>query len=413
MTAATAAVQPGAEPSAVTHTAPKPPRVLSVDILRGLTIALMILVNTPGDGRVAYHQLDHIPWNGWTITDLVFPTFLFLVGCSIVFALQGRIQRGEHKHKLALKIVKRAALIFAIDLILSAMPKFQYTHLRIYGVLTRIAVVYLVCGLTFLYVRKIRTLLGITAVCLVVYWILMRFVPTPGLGHPTVDFPILDPDKNLGAWLDRHIMAFLQRTIHTGHLYEKTRDPEGVLSTIPSLGTCFLGCCTALWMRRPGLSLKMNRLYLLGFGVVSIVLGKLWNPYLPINKKVWTSSYVLFCAGIAMVLLGLLSLLVDEPSWKDRPKWMHATAWPWLVFGSNAIFAYAIADVWEMIFNFWHFQDPNRPGRTYGLFHWGYIHTVAMHGSTANTSLVYSLMYVALCFFSTWLLWRKKIFLKV
>ncbi len=339
---ATAATQPLAT-AAVPKVHVKPGRIVSADILRGLTIALMILVNTPGDGRVAYHQLDHIPWNGWTITDLVFPTFLFLVGCSIVFALQGRLERGESRGAMAKKIVRRAALIFAIDLFLSAMPKFQYTHLRIYGVLTRIAVVYLVVGLTFLYVRRIRPLLAITGVCLVAYWILMRYVPTPGFGHPTIDFPILDPDKNLGAWLDRHIMAFLQRTIHTGHLYEKTRDPEGVLSTIPSLGTAFLGCCTALWMRRPGMTLQKNRLYLMGFGVCSIILGKLWNPFLPINKKVWTSSYVLFCAGIAMVLLGALSLLVDVPSWKGRPRWMHAAAWPWLVLGSNAIFAYAIA----------------------------------------------------------------------
>ena len=409
----TAIAQPVAHVAAGSHTVTKPPRVLSIDILRGLTIALMILVNTPGDGRVAYHQLDHIPWNGWTITDLVFPTFLFLVGCSIVFALQGRLERGESRRSLALKIVRRAALIFAIDLFLSIMPTFHYTRLRIYGVLTRIAVVYLVVALTFLFTRRIRVLLGITAVCLIAYWILMRFVPTPGLGHPGIDFPILDPDKNLGAWLDRHIMAFLQRTIHTGHLYERTRDPEGVLSTIPSFGTAFLGCCTALWMRRPELTLVKNRLYLLGMGVVSIFLGELWNPYLPINKKVWTSSYVLFCAGIAMILLSLLSTLVDTPRWPQRHRVLHAAAKPWLIFGSNAIFAYVIADVWEMIFNFFHFPDPTRPGRTMGLFRWGYLHTAAAHGSTPNTSLVYSLAFVALCFFSTWLLWRKKIFLKV
>ena len=317
---------------------------------------------------------------------------------------------------MAVKIVRRAALIFAIDLILSSMPKFQYTHLRIYGVLTRIAVVYMVVALTFLFVRRIRALLGITAVCLIAYWILMRFVPTPGLGHPVYDFPILDPDKNLGAWLDRHIMDFLQRTIHTGHLYEKTRDPEGVLSTIPSLGTAFLGCCTALWMRRPGLPLIKNRLYLLGTGVFFIVLGELWNPFLPINKKVWTSSYVLFCAGIAMILLSLVSMLVDDsPNWPRRHPVLRALAWPWLVFGSNAIFAYAIADVWLMIFNFFQFPNPNRPGRTMGLWGWGYQHFIGWFGgvSTANTSLVYSLAFVSLCFFSTWLLWRKKIFLKV
>ncbi len=259
-------------------------------------------------------------------------------------------------------------------------------------------------------------LLGITAVCLIVYWILMRFVPTPGLGHPGIDFPILDPDKNLSArgWIATSWPSCSAPSTPAISM-RRTRDPEGVLSTIPSFGTAFLGCCTAPGVDAPpeGDAGEEPAIYLLGMGVVSIFLGELWNPYLPINKKVWTSSYVLFCAGIAMILLSLLSTLVDTPRWPQRHRVLHTAAKPWLIFGSNAIFAYVIADVWEMIFNFFHFPDPTRPGRTMGLFRWGYLHTVAAHGSTPNTSLVYSLAFVALCFFSTWLLWRNKIFLKV
>ncbi len=405
--------QPTLHPVAATHTAPKQPRVLSVDILRGLTIALMILVNDPGDGRVAYYQLDHAAWNGWTITDLVFPTFLFLVGCSIVLSMQGRLERGDSRRDMIKRITVRALSIFALDLVLSSMPYFHYTRLRLYGVLTRIAIVYFIVSLIFMATRRIRVLLSIAGVCLVSYWILMRFVPTPGLGHPVYDFPILDPDKNLGAFLDRHIMSFLQRTIHTGHLYEKTRDPEGMLSTSPSLATALLGCCTALWMRRPGLSLIKNRAVLLVCGVAGILAGELWNPYLPINKKVWTSSYVLFAGGIALILLSLLSMMVDSPRWPQRHPVLRAIVWPWKVFGANAIAAYAGCDIFLMIFNFFHFANPANPAHPMGLWRWGYIHTVARNGSTAMTSLIYSLAFVGLCFLSNLLLWRKKIFLKV
>ncbi len=237
--------------------APAPARVLSVDVLRGLTIALMILVNDPGDWAHTYAQLDHAKWNGFTLTDFVFPNFLFLVGASIIFSLQSRIARSASgildkatKKTLALHIFRRAFLIFAIKMFLTAFPYFHYTHFRIYGVLTRIALCYLVAGLICLVTQRARTLIAITAALLIGYWALMRFVPVPGLGIPTHDFPILDPDRNLTAWLDRAISAFTQSTIHTGTLYEHTRDPEGLLSTLPAIATTLIGSLTGLWLRR-------------------------------------------------------------------------------------------------------------------------------------------------------------------
>ena len=225
-------------------------RVLSIDVLRGLTIALMILVNDPGDWAHTYAQLDHAAWNGFTLTDLVFPNFLFMVGASIIFSMQGRIRRGEDRRTLAFHIIRRSAIIFALDLFFGLYPHFHYTHLRIFGVLTRIAVCYLVAGLICLATQRARTLLAISAGLLIGYWALMRFVPVPGVGIPTHDMPILEPDHNLAAWLDRHVVDFLQRTIHAGRLYNHTRDPEGVLSTIPAIATTLLGAVTALWLGR-------------------------------------------------------------------------------------------------------------------------------------------------------------------
>ncbi len=242
---------------AETHAA-APNRVLSIDVLRGITIAFMILVNDPGDWAHTYAQLDHAKWNGFTLTDLVFPNFLFLVGASIILSLSTRIARSRSgtldnatRRTLALRILRRSATILFIDLFLTAAPYFHLTRLRIYGVLTRIAICYLVVGLLCLFTQRARTLLITAAAILLGYWALMRFVPVPGFGVPTHAMPILDPDRNLAAWLDRAINAALQNTIHTGRLYEHTRDPEGLLSTLPAIATTIFGAVTALWLRRP------------------------------------------------------------------------------------------------------------------------------------------------------------------
>ena len=269
-----------------------PARVLSVDVLRGLTVAFMILVNDAGDGRHTYAQLLHAEWNGLTMTDLVFPTFLFLVGLSTILSLSVRLQRGDSRAMLAAKVVRRAATIFLIDLFIAAFPHFHLGQLRLFGVLTRIALCYLVVGLLCLVTRRAAVLAGIAAGLLILYWALMRFVPVPGYGVPTHTVPLLDPDGNLVAACDRAINAFLQRTIHTGHLYETTRDPEGLISTLPAITTTLLGTLTALWMRRvetvPELRTPDSisretclRGMLLGAAVL-IALGRLWNLTYPI-----------------------------------------------------------------------------------------------------------------------------------
>jgi predicted acyltransferase len=410
------------------------PRVLSVDVLRGLTIALMILVNDPGDWGHVYTQLDHSEWNGFTLTDFVFPNFLFLVGVSIVLSLSSRIARGESKRSLALHMFRRAAIIFLIKLLLSAFPHFHLTHLRIFGVLTRIAVCYLIAGLICLVVwnarHRARTLAAITAACLISYWALMRFVPVPGYGVPTHAMPILDPDRNLAAWLDRAFNDFTQHYLHTGSLYNRTHDPEGLLSTLPSIATTLIGCTTGLWMRMekepmpsfvterfPNANHFSTLIVLLLAGLLSLAAGLVWSPWFPLNKNLWTSSYVLFSAGLSLLLLALCYWLIDICRLNTKPAG-KALLWPWLVFGSNAIAAYVVSNfIVELML--WikvpasAMRDPDTPSAPITAWLWTYRHLFAYSNSTEISSLAFAIAFTALCFLPNWLLWRKRIFLKI
>jgi predicted acyltransferase len=391
-----------------------PTRVLSIDVLRGITIAFMILVNDPGDWGHVYAQLDHAKWNGWTLTDLVFPTFLFLVGASIILSLQTRVGRGESRRSLALHILRRSAILFAIDLFFNAFPHFHLSHLRVYGVLTRIALCYLCAGFICLVTRRADRLLALCAVLLVGYWALMRFVPVPGFGVPTHSIPLLDPDHNLAAWLDRGITAFMQRTIHTGRLYEHTRDPEGLLSTLPAVATTLLGSVAALWLRRAdgkagAITPSQCATGLLLSGLLSLAAGLMWNLWFPINKNLWTSSYVLFAAGCALLGLAACYWLIDLRRLHETTlgRWL---TWPWLVFGSNAIVAFALSELIVEIMLWIKVQDG---GKTVTAWFWVYHHLFAWAHSTKLTSVAFALAFVAVCFVPNWLLWRRRIFVRI
>jgi predicted acyltransferase len=426
----------------------------------------MILVNDPGDWAHTYTQLDHAKWNGFTLTDFVFPNFLFLVGASIIFSLQSRIARGDSKKTLALHILRRAFLIFAVKMFLTAFPYFHYTHFRIYGVLTRIALCYLAAGLICLVTQRARTLIAITAALLIGYWIFMRFVPIPGIGMPAHDVPLLDPDRNLTAWLDRAISAFTQSTIRTGTLYEHTRDPEGLLSTLPAIATTLIGSLTALWLRRvnavsnseavksassrpeqpvnassrqkqtvknassrpersgvegpphfartaPAITPARCLNGLIASGVLALAAGLLWNLTFPINKNLWTSSYVLYSAGWSLLTLALCYWLIDMRRLSDTPAG-KALLWPWLVFGSNAITAFVISNLVVKIMLWIKVSDSfSTTGKPVTAWLWTYHHLFARNGSTNVTSLAFAIAVVAVCFLPNWLLWRNKIFLKI
>ena len=385
-------------------------RVLSIDVARGVTIAFMILVNDPGDWNHVYAQLDHSVWNGWTLTDLVFPNFLFLIGASIIFSLRSRIAKGESRSSLAEHIVRRAVILFALGLFIAAFPHFHLTELRIYGVLPRIALCYLCASLICLATRKISHLALITATLLIGYWMLMRFVPVPGFGVPTHDIPLLDQNGNLTAWIDRGFNHFTQRFLHTGHLYRGTNDPEGILSTLPAIATTLIGSITGLIMSLPQYT-PAKKLNLLALGAILFLgAGELWNLTFPINKNLWTSSYVLFAAGCSLLGLSFAYWLVDMQRIQDKSSVARAALWPWLVLGSNAIAVYVISDFLVEIL-LW-IRVPN-DGKVITAWNWAYLHGFSHGHSTEITSVAFAIAFVAVCFIPNWLLWRNRIFIKI
>jgi predicted acyltransferase len=361
-------------------------RLMSLDLFRGATIAFMILVNDAGNEEASYWPLQHSAWNGWTPTDLVFPFFLFIVGVALAYSFRSRIDRGESRQDLLKHVLWRGFLILAIGVFLNGFPnRYHIRTLRFYGVLQRIAICYVITSILELWVgwrAQIAVILG----CLVGYWILMRYVTVPGFGIPTHDMPILDPDRNIAAWLDRKLLI--------GHLYEGTRDPEGVLSTIPSVATCLLGLQTGKWLRSArSAATKAGGMAIAG--VVLFLAGEFFNTWFPINKKLWTSSFVLTTAGLALIVLALCYWILDLKQW--RGSWTK----PFMIFGMNAIAAYVCAALLAhlLIYTGWG-----------GVL---YLKLIEPHFNPANASLVFALSFVIVCWLAMAILYRKKIFLKI
>jgi predicted acyltransferase len=357
-----------------------PSRLFSLDVFRGATMAAMIVVNNQDSDR-AYWPLRHAAWNGCTPTDLIFPFFLFIVGVSLVLSFQVRLQRGESRRSLVLHALRRSALLFLIGLVLNGMASLQPATWRIPGVLQRIAVVYCLSAIITLY-SGTRTRIALIAVCTLGYWAMMRYVPVPGHGVPGVDIPILHPDYNLAAYLDRKLML--------GHMWEKTRDPEGILTTIPAIATALCGVLAGEWLQTGNpQQRKFNGM--LVFGVAGVIAGNIWNLWFPINKNLWTSSYVLFTAGSALICLAAIYWIGDIE--QRRGRWAR----PFLILGSNAITAYVLSQLIG------------------GWLGWGGLcsfHRIA-EASPALASLLHSFVVLSLAFVPVWWLYRRKIFLKV
>jgi predicted acyltransferase len=307
----------------------------------------------------------------------------------------------------------RSLKIFALDIALVLFPRFRWTGMRVYGVLTRIALCYLLAGLVLVAVLRLRRrawwIAGVVAALLAGYWVLLRWVPVPGAGLPVRDVPFLDKNLNLAAWIDRAFTHWLRHHWNTGLLFEKTRDPEGALSTLPAAATTLLGALAGLAMRRP-VSARGMQLSLAAAGLAGVLGGELWSVWFPVNKNLWTSSYVLLTAGWAALALAALSALVDRRA-QPWPRWLRAATWPWLVYGSNAIAAYTVSAliVKAMLF----FKVPDADGDLHSWWELVYENVFARHGSTEWTSLAFALTFVAVCFLPNWWLWRKKWFLKI
>lgn len=381
------------------HTVVKPERWLSVDVLRGLTIGFMILVNNNGDEGHAYWALKHAAWNGFTPTDLVFPTFLFVVGISTVFSTAARLAKGATKQSILLHTLRRAVILFLLGLLVNSFPLFHLDTLRVYGVLQRIAVCYFVIAFLYLISSSWKNKAVIAVAALAGYWVIMRFVPVPGYGVPTHEVPLLDPDGNMVAWIDRQIFS-------ASHLYERTRDPEGLLSTLPALATALFGMLTGLWLQTSR-SIRQKAKGIAIAGVSGLLLGGLWNFAFPINKKLWTSSYVLFAAGWSLLLLALAIWIVDVLGAHKPETARRRTFMPLLVFGTNAIAAYVLSELLPGVMSLIHMQ----PG--VNLERWIYHQILAVIVNPSLASLIYALSFVGFCWLAIYMLYRRRIFLKI
>lgn len=352
-----------------------PGRLLSLDVFRGITVAAMILVNNPGDWGHIYPPLEHAEWHGCTPTDLIFPFFLFIVGVSLVYALDGVKQRGGPQGAVLGRVARRAAVLFGLGLLTSLYPHFDFATVRIMGVLQRIALVFL--GGSFIFLKTSwRTQVGLLVGLLIGYAVLLQLVPVPGFGPAN-----LNPETNLGAWLDRLVLT-------EPHLWKtsKTWDPEGLLGTLPALGTGLLGGLTAQWLRRPTPEPAAKVAWLFVAASALIVLGLIWNPWFPINKALWTSSYVLYAGGLAIAGLAALYWLCDVQGYRRFTG-------PALSYGVNAITVFVLSALLSRTFGL--IQLPSPAGKPVSFNGWLYQWGIApLFSDPRNASLAGALVLI-------------------
>jgi predicted acyltransferase len=367
-----------------------PGRLVSLDAFRGLTVAAMVLVNNPGTWRAVYPPLQHAEWHGWTPTDLVFPFFLFIVGVAIPLALGRRLAAEEPVTAIVTKIVRRSVIIFALGLLLHAVPGFDLATIRIPGVLQRIAVCYLVASLIFLWTGW-RAQAGLAVVLLAGYWAALMLVPVPGVGSGR-----LDPEGNLAAFVDRAVLG--------PHIWRVARvyDPEGILSTVPAIATTLLGVLAGHWLRagrRPEVTVRG----LLAAGIVGVALGELWSVWFPINKALWTSSYALLTAGAALLGLAACYWLAEVRGWR---------AWtrPFVILGTNALALFFLSSLVARLLIVIKVPRGSGSSPLHALL---FDRLFAPWASPINASLAFALTYLGLWLAAMWLLDRRGIRLTV
>ncbi len=411
---------------------------MSLDVFRGATIASMMLVNNPGNWNAIYAPLDHAEWNGWTFTDLIFPFFVWIVGVAIPLSTARRLEQGARRDTLFWHVVRRAVILFALGFFLNSLSvlldstrwadgfggwlEFYLHNVRVPGVLQRIAICYLVASTVYLLTEKpeemnsqslrknsgIRWQAGIIALLLVTYWLLMAFVPVPG--HGAGDF---EKGANLSNYLDSVILN--GRLIGT-HVWAsaKTWDPEGTLSTIPAIATCLFGVLTGQLLRSR-LTQESKTAWLFVGGNLLLFVGSVMNFWLPINKNLWTSSYTVFMAGMAMNCFAVCYWLVDV---QGRKTWAR----PFAIYGMNAITVFMLAGILGRISIAVSWKDAE--GKTIALKSWLYNHlcgpfatadTSPFLGALAtpkNASLLWAIIYVLGLYLVAWFMYRRKWFVR-
>ncbi|MFN6963045.1 MAG: acyltransferase family protein [Pyrinomonadaceae bacterium] len=451
-------------------------RLVSLDVFRGMTIAGMVLVNNPGTWSAIYDPLEHAEWNGITPTDYIFPFFLFIVGTAIPIALRkGRNPSGSEgvrsTRALYVKIAKRAATIFALGLLMSMIPFFQFNDstgipyalrivlvlsfstalflyllerrleaaivagisaltllgfylaganivwynfstMRIPGVLQRIAVCYLVVSIIFLHTSwRQQAIIG--GVLLLAYWVLMTTIPVPGCEITTIN----DKACNLAAYIDRMILT-------ESHIWRSARvyDPEGILSTIPAIVTTISGVLTGTWLLRSdkgqvtsdktddsSLVTRHSSLNkaagMFFFGTALLAAGYVWSLAFPLNKSLWTSSYVLYTSGLALLTLASCYWLIDIKGYRRWAK-------PFVIFGVNALALFVFSGIMARLLGMIRLAGAEE-GKEITLQQWIFGNAFLRFAEPIDASLAYAVCFILLWLFLMWLLYRKRIYIKV
>lgn len=372
-------------------------RLVSLDVFRGITIAGMILVNNPGSWSHIYGPLQHAEWHGWTPTDLVFPFFLFIVGVAMTYSFGKMFERGMKKAEIYRKVVKRSAMLFGIGLFMAIFPLirfdpiqlYDFSSMRIMGVLQRIALCYLFASIIYIEFRNIRYQLYWLAALLGGYWLLMVTVPVPEYGAG-----VLSKEGNLAAYIDQLVM--------NRHLWQDGWEPEGLLSTIPAIGTVIIGLLTGQLLRSEK-SAKDKTIYMFIYGNVGLVAGLIIDQWFPINKGLWTSSYVLFTGGFALHFLALSYWLIDLKKYR-------AWAKPFKNYGLNALAVYVLSSLTAKLFYLIPIHTSEGQTTIKGFIYENLLLPIA---SPTVASLMFALLYVLFWLWIMWIFYKRKIFIKI
>ncbi len=347
----------------------------------------MILVNNPGSWTDVYAPLDHAPWNGCTPTDLIFPFFLFVIGVAIALAFEAPTRNATARVRLYGKITRRTLLIFGLGLFLNGFPLFDWSEIRIPGVLQRIALCYGAASMVALFLRP-RGQAVAAALLVGAYWLAMILGAAPGHAW-------LNPTGNLAATIDEALLH--------GHLLHDGWDPEGLLGTLPAIATTLIGVLAGHWVRsarRP--IVRMTGLAVAG--AAGIVFGLLMDRWCPINKSLWSPSYVVFTAGVALTLLAVCYGLIDV---LGVQRW----ATPFVVYGTNPIVAYVLSSIMAKEMLLWRVTQPD--GATTDLQHYIFASVFLPLAEPINASLLYAASYAVLWLGVAALLYRRGVLIKI
>lgn len=359
-------------------------RLISLDALRGFTIAAMILVNYPGSEDAVYFTLRHTEWNGLSFTDQVAPYFLYFVGASIALAYSKRLEAHVNRRDLYKKIFIRSLKIYAVGMFLNLMPAFDFHNIRWTGTLQRIAVVFFISAVIYLNTNW-KQQAWLAAITLVVYWLVLTCIPMPGYGKV-----MLDPGVNIVAWVDNHFLP--------GKMWRGTWDPESILTTVTSVVSCITGILAGhLMLSDKSPNEKVN--WLMTAGVFLSLAGYFWGLAFPVNENLWTSSFVLVTSGFASLLFGAFYFIVDI---NGKVK----GTLPGIIFGANAITIYFLADVWALLFYVAKFGGTSLNEK--------FVKGLSDAGTAPElASLLYAILFLLINFLPAWWLYKRKIFIKL